>query len=75
MKLQEILNEKANAEAELEHKYERWEYLNNLAEEIENSKIRVIHLDSSYFFNINLYLINYIKTIYNMVNYIFIYRF
>lgn len=38
MKLQEILNEKANAEAELEHKYERWEYLNNLAEEIENSK-------------------------------------
>ena len=38
VKLQEILNEKANAEAELEHKYERWEYLNNLAEEIENSK-------------------------------------
>ena len=31
VKLQEILNEKANAEAELEHKYERWEYLNNLA--------------------------------------------
>jgi len=27
VKLQEILNEKANAEAELEHKYERWEYL------------------------------------------------
>ena len=38
IKLQEILNEKANAESELEHKYERWEYLNNLAEEIENSK-------------------------------------
>ena len=38
VKLQEILNEKANAEAELEHKYERWEYLNYLAEEIENSK-------------------------------------
>ena len=38
VKLQEILNEKANAEAELEHKYERWEYLNNLAEEIKNSK-------------------------------------
>ena len=38
VKLQEILTEKANAEAELEHKYERWEYLNNLAEEIESSK-------------------------------------
>ena len=38
VKLQEILNEKANSEAELEHKYERWEYLNNLAKEIENSK-------------------------------------
>lgn len=38
VKLQEILNEKANTEAELEYKYERWEYLNNLAEEIENSK-------------------------------------
>ncbi|MGL5330373.1 MAG: ABC-F family ATP-binding cassette domain-containing protein [Peptostreptococcaceae bacterium] len=37
-KLQEILDEKANSEAELEHKYERWEYLNNLAEEISNSK-------------------------------------
>lgn len=37
-KLQEILDEKANLEKELEHKYERWEYLNNLAEEIENSK-------------------------------------
>ncbi|WP_042273016.1 ABC-F family ATP-binding cassette domain-containing protein [[Clostridium] dakarense] len=38
VKLQEVLDEKANAEAELEHKYERWEYLNNLAEEIANSK-------------------------------------
>ena len=38
VKLQEILNEKTNSETELEHKYERWEYLNNLAEEIENSK-------------------------------------
>ena len=37
-KLQEILDEKSNLEKELEHKYERWEYLNNLAEEIENSK-------------------------------------
>ncbi|MGX4599297.1 ABC-F family ATP-binding cassette domain-containing protein [Faecalimicrobium sp. JNUCC 81] len=38
VKLQEVLDKKANAEAELEHKYERWEYLNNLAEEIANSK-------------------------------------
>ena len=37
-KLQEILDEKANLEKELEFKYERWEYLNNLAEEIANSK-------------------------------------
>ncbi|MCR8745041.1 ABC-F family ATP-binding cassette domain-containing protein [Romboutsia lituseburensis] len=37
-KLQEILDSKAKAEAELEYKYERWEYLNNLAEEIANSK-------------------------------------
>ena len=37
-KLQEILDEKSNLEKELEYKYERWEYLNNLAEEIENSK-------------------------------------
>ena len=34
----EILDEKANLEKELEFKYERWEYLNNLAEEIANSK-------------------------------------
>ncbi|MDB8804309.1 ABC-F family ATP-binding cassette domain-containing protein [Romboutsia sp. 1001216sp1] len=38
VKLQELLDEKANLEKELEFKYERWEYLNNLAEEIENSK-------------------------------------
>lgn len=38
IKLQEVLDEKANLEKELEHKYERWEYLNNLNEEIENSK-------------------------------------
>ncbi|WP_270939855.1 ABC-F family ATP-binding cassette domain-containing protein [Romboutsia lituseburensis] len=37
-KLQEILDSKAKAESELEYKYERWEYLNNLAEEIANSK-------------------------------------
>jgi len=38
VKLQEVLNEKAEAEKELEHKYERWEYLNNLADEITNFK-------------------------------------
>ena len=38
VKLQEVLDEKAKLEIELEHKYERWEYLNNLAEEIANSK-------------------------------------
>lgn len=37
-KLQEILDSKAKAESELEYKYERWEYLNNLAEEIASSK-------------------------------------
>lgn len=37
-KLQEIMNEKEKLEKELEHKYERWEYLNNLAEEISNQK-------------------------------------
>ena len=37
-KLQEMLNEKSKLENELEYKYERWEYLNNLAEEIEKSK-------------------------------------
>ncbi|MEF9992234.1 MAG: ABC-F family ATP-binding cassette domain-containing protein [Romboutsia sp.] len=38
VKLQEVLNEKTSLEKELEYKYERWEYLNNLAEEISNSK-------------------------------------
>lgn len=38
VKLQEVLEEKAKTEADLEHKYERWEYLNKLAEEIANSK-------------------------------------
>ena len=33
-----MLNEKSKLENELEYKYERWEYLNNLAEEIEKSK-------------------------------------
>ncbi|GAA0861984.1 ABC-F family ATP-binding cassette domain-containing protein [Paraclostridium tenue] len=37
-KLQEMLDEKSNLEKELEHKYERWEYLNNLADEIEKLK-------------------------------------
>ncbi|WP_304340026.1 ABC-F family ATP-binding cassette domain-containing protein [Metaclostridioides mangenotii] len=37
-KLQEILDEKAELEGELEHKYERWEYLNNLVEEINEGK-------------------------------------
>ena len=37
-KLQEIMNEKEKLEQELEYKYERWEYLNNLAEEIANQK-------------------------------------
>ncbi|WP_300282642.1 ABC-F family ATP-binding cassette domain-containing protein [Peptacetobacter sp.] len=31
-KLQEIMNEKAELEKELEYKYERWEYLNELAD-------------------------------------------
>jgi ATP-binding cassette subfamily F protein uup len=37
-KLQEILDEKAELEGELEHKYERWEHLNNLVEEINEGK-------------------------------------
>lgn len=37
-KLQEILDEKSKLEKELEYKYERWEYLNNLADEIANNK-------------------------------------
>ena len=35
-KLQEIMDEKTKLENELQVKYERWEYLNNLAEEIDN---------------------------------------
>lgn len=38
VKLQEIMDQKTTVEEELNHKYERWEYLNQLAEEIENSK-------------------------------------
>lgn len=38
IKLQEILNQKNSLEKELEYKYERWEYLNKLNEEIENNK-------------------------------------
>ena len=38
LNFKKYLMRKQNAESELEHKYERWEYLNNLAEEIENSK-------------------------------------
>lgn len=37
-KLQEMFDEKSNLEKELEFKYERWEYLNNLAEEIDSNK-------------------------------------
>ncbi|MGL5651457.1 MAG: ABC-F family ATP-binding cassette domain-containing protein [Paraclostridium sp.] len=37
-KLQEMIDEKSKLEKELEFKYERWEYLNNLAEEIESNK-------------------------------------
>ena len=37
-KLQEILNKKESLQKDLDFKYERWEYLNNLAEEISNSK-------------------------------------
>ena len=38
VKLQEIMAEKTEVEENLAYKYERWEYLNQLAEEIENSK-------------------------------------
>ena len=37
-KLQEILDEKANLENKCNRKYQRWEYLNKLAEEIASSK-------------------------------------
>ena len=38
VKLQEIMNDKTAIENQLAHKYQRWEYLNELAEEIENAK-------------------------------------
>ena len=37
-KLQELMKEKEETEAELEHKYERCEYLNDLAQKIEEQK-------------------------------------
>lgn len=37
-KLQELMKEKEEAEKNLEFKYERWEYLNDLAQKIEESK-------------------------------------
>lgn len=37
-KLQELLKEKEQVEESLEEKFERWEYLNDLAQKIENSK-------------------------------------
>ena len=37
-KLQEIMKEKEEVEKNLEFKYERWEYLNDLAQKIEESK-------------------------------------
>ena len=38
LKLSEITAEKEKAEAELEEKMERWVYLNDLAEKIEEQK-------------------------------------
>ena len=37
-KLNELMKEKEEAQGELEHKYERWEYLNEIAEAIEEYK-------------------------------------
>ena len=37
-KLQELMKAKEETEAELEYKYERWEYLNDLAQKIEEQK-------------------------------------
>lgn len=37
-KLQELMNKKAEVESNLEFKYERWEYLNELAAQIEENK-------------------------------------
>ena len=38
VKLNEIMEKKAKAEEELEYKMERWVYLNELKEQIENEK-------------------------------------
>lgn len=38
VKLQEVLNEKSILEKELEERYDRWTYLNELSEKIEGSK-------------------------------------
>ena len=38
MKLNELTNEKTKAEAALEEKMERWEYLEDLAERIQKQK-------------------------------------
>lgn len=38
VKLQEVLNEKSLLEKELEERYDRWTYLNELSEKIEGSK-------------------------------------
>lgn len=38
-KLNELIKEKEELQKELEHKYERWEYLNEIAEAIEEYKI------------------------------------
>lgn len=38
VKLQELMDEKQKIEAELEEKYDRWTYLNDLAEKIEEEK-------------------------------------
>ena len=37
-RLNELMQEKADVEAQLEHKMDRWVYLNDLAEQIENQK-------------------------------------
>lgn len=39
LRLQELMEEKEKVETELLYKMERWEYLNELAEKIENSRI------------------------------------
>ena len=37
-KLQELMEKKAEVEAQLEFKYERWEILNEIATQIEENK-------------------------------------